>query len=221
MHRKFLILVVFCLVLGSSSVFAQDHKVEFNGLVGYTLSEGVDINPQEGDPQQISRLSPKSSFSFGLGMDYFLSENFSAGFNFGQERSKLRARVDGFEGLDVTNMDVNNYHAIFTYNFGDSKTALRPFIFGGLGATSYGPDAIEGRAIEGMTKFSTTWGGGVKFYTSDHLGIRGGVRWTPTYIKSEPGGIWCSPYWPWECWLVENANYSHQFELNAGIVIRF
>jgi len=61
----------------------------------------------------------------------------------------------------------------------------------------------------------------VKYFTSDHLGFRGGVRWTPTYIKSEAAGIWCDPWWPWYCWHVSNANYSHQFELNVGIIARF
>ena len=206
MYRKLPFLIAFCLIVGSQLLVAQDKKFEFNGLIGYTFSEGVNINPQPNDPYGISRLSPKSSFSYGLGMDYLLSERFAVGFNFGQEQSTLRARVEGAEGLDLTNMNVNNFHGVFTYNFGAEDAQLRPFIFGGLGATSYSPDDVNERSVEGATKFSTTWGGGLKYYTTDHLGFRGGVRWTPTYIKSEPAGIYCSPYWPWGCWLLENAN---------------
>lgn len=221
MRRKFSLAIVVCLMVGSSWAFAQERKFEFNGLIGYTFSEGVNVNPQENDEYGITRLSPKSAFSFNLGMDYLLTENFALGFNFGQEQSTLRARVKGLEGLDITDMNVNNFHGIFTYNFGEEDQPLRPYVFGGLGATNYSPGSVEGMNIEGSTRFSTTWGGGVKYFTTDHLGFRGGVRWTPTYINSESAGIWCSPYWPWHCWALSNANYSHQFEINAGIMLRF
>jgi len=221
MCRRLPILVALCLMLGASWMFAQEKKFEFNGLIGYTLSEGVDVTPQEDDDLGIDRLSPKSAFSYGLGVDYLFTENFAVGFNFAQERSTLRARVEGLEGVDITSMNVNNYHGLLTYNFNDEDNPLRPYVFGGLGATNYGPDSIDGRSVEGGTKFSTTWGGGVKYFTTDHLGVRAGVRWTPTYIKSEASGVWCSPYWPWNCWLMANPNYSHQFELNAGIILRF
>jgi opacity protein-like surface antigen len=221
MYRRLPILLVLFLILGTTLTFAQDKKFEVYGLIGYTFSEGVDVNPQEDDELGIDRLSPKSAFSYGLGAEYLFTENFAVGFNFAQERSKLRARVEGFEGLDVTDMSVNNFHGILAYTFGEEDEAFRPFIFGGLGATNYGPSPIDGERVDGGTRFSTTWGGGVKYFTTDHLGFKGGVRWTPTYIKSDPAGIWCSPYWPGNCWLMSNANYSHQFELSVGIVARF
>ena len=201
--------------------FCQDNRFEIYGLIGYTLSEGIDVQPEEGDDLGIDRLSPKSAFSYGLGMDFMVTENFGVGFNFAQEKSKLRARVEGFQGLDITDMKVNNFHGILSYTFGDEDASFRPFIFGGLGATSYSPDSFEERHPQGFSRFSTTWGGGVKYFTTDHLGFRGGVRWTPTHIKSDPVGIWCDPWWPWYCWQVSNANYSHQFEMSVGIVTRF
>jgi opacity protein-like surface antigen len=221
MYGRFPILFSLCAVLGTSSLFAQENKFEINGLIGYTLSEGVDVKSPENSPFAIDRLSPKSGFSFGLGLDYFLSENLSAGFNFGQEKSEIGARIPGLKGLDLTGMNVNNYHVIITYNFGDEEGPLRPFVFGGIGATSYSPDAIEGFSVEGGVKFSTTWGGGVKYFTSDHLGFKGGIRWTPTYIKGDNTSLWCSDYTSWSCWTVEKGNHSHQFEFNIGIVARF
>ena len=221
MHRRLFIILSLCLILGSTGAFAQDNRFEIYGLIGYTLSEGIDVQPEEGDDLGIDRLSPKSAFSYGLGMDFMVTENFGVGFNFAQEKSKLRARVEGFQGLDITDMKVNNFHGILSYTFGDEDASFRPFIFGGLGATSYSPDSFEERHPQGFSRFSTTWGGGVKYFTTDHLGFRGGIRWTPTHIKSDPAGIWCDPWWPWYCWQVSNANYSHQFEMSVGIVTRF
>ena len=118
-------------------------------------------------------------------------------------------------------MDINNFHGIFTYNFGDEDSDIRPYLFGGLGATHYDPGNIEGNSSKSSTRFSTTWGGGVKIFTSEHFGFRGGVRWTPTYITSTSSGIWCDPWYPWVCWHVSNDQFSHQFELGGGIIARF
>ncbi len=227
MRRRLPILIAFSLILGSPWMFAQDNRFEINGLIGYTFSEGVDVAPQEGGDQEgdavtaISRISPKRGFSYGLGMDYFLTENFAVGFNFAQQSSTLRARVENFKGLDITDMKVNNFHAILTYNFLEEDEILRPFIFGGIGATGYSPDDIGEHSLEGATRFSTTWGGGVKYYTSEHLGFRGGIRWTPTNIKSDSGGIFCGSSGDWNCLLLDNSNHSHQFEFSVGIVARF
>jgi hypothetical protein len=43
------------------------------------------------------------------------------------------------------------------------------------------------------------------------------ARWTPTYIKSDPGGWWCGFY---GCYLTEDPQYANQIELNAGIIFR-
>jgi len=221
MNNKLALLITAFLIIGSASAFAQDKKFEAYGRLGYALSEGVDVASHEGDNLGIRRLSPKSAVSYGLSLDYFVADNLSLGFSFGQENSKLRASVQALEGVDITDLNVNNYHAIVTYHFGDHDRQLRPFVFAGLGATSYSPDSIDGYKIEGSTKLSTTWGGGVKYFTTERIGFRAGIRWTPTYFNAESGGIWCSPYWPWNCWMVENSNHSHQFELSAGIVVRF
>ena len=73
--------------------------------------------------------------------------------------------------------------------------------------------------VESRTRFSFTWGGGVKVYPSEHFGFRLTGKWTPTYINSDPAGIWCSPFW--ECFQLTSANYSNQFELVGGGTARF
>lgn len=61
----------------------------------------------------------------------------------------------------------------------------------------------------------------MKAYASEHVGFRLGGRWTPTYINSNPEGIWCSPYWAFGCWVVNEANYSHQFQFDGGVILTF
>jgi opacity protein-like surface antigen len=201
---------------------AQDKRIEVVPFLGYTFSDGVNINPQPiGEGRVVDRLSPTSGFSWGANFDYFITEDFSLGFLFSQQDSNLEGRLQGSGKVNFTDMKVRNYHGIFSYNWGDEDSTLRPFFFGGLGATQYSPSDIEGQNVDSSTRFSTTWGGGVKYFVSESIGFRFMGRWTPTYIKSDPGGIWCSPWYPWSCWVLANPNYSNQGEFTAGVVLRF
>jgi len=218
MNRMLPLFIGLCLILASSAVLAQEKRFEVNGVVGYTLSSGVDVQNQEVDDVTYNRVSPKSGFSYDVGFDYFLTEGWAVGFNYGRQHSALRGRAQSGPDKDFTDMAVNNYHGTFTYNFGDEDEQLRPYIFGGLGATQYSPSDIDGQSVSGRTKFSSTWGGGVKYFASDNFGFKGGVRWTPTYLTTTPGGMWCSWYY---CWNVGNDHFGHQFEFSGGIVARF
>ena len=90
---------------------------------------------------------------------------------------------------------VYNYHGYFAYNFGDTDAAARPYILGGLGATQYGSLETPPGDIGGETQFSSTWAAGLKLFPGSNFGIRLEGRWTPTYIKTDPEGYWCDPYW--------------------------
>ena len=114
---------------------------------------------------------------------------------------------------------VYNYHGYFAYNFGDTDAVARPYILGGLGATQYGSLDTAAGEIGGETQFSTTWAAGLKLFPGPNFGIRLEARWTPTYIKSDPEGYWCDPYWG--CYTVGDAEFSNQFELSGGIILRF
>jgi len=222
MVRKVILLVGILASLALPALAQDEYKIELTPYFGYTFSEGVDISSQDiGNNESVDRISPTSAMSYGFSLDWLASENFGLGFNFGQQNSSLEGRVRPSGKREFTDMRVRNYHGIFTYNLGDEDSQMRPFFFGGLGATQYAPSAIEGGNVDGQTRFSTTWGGGVKYFVTDNIGIRGTGRWTPTYIKSDPGGIWCDPWYPWVCWVVGNPNYSHQFEMSAGVTFRF
>mgnify|MGYP003573603808 CR=1 FL=1 len=220
MLRKTMILtgILFLLIPG---MFAQsDFKFEFAPHIGYTFSEGVDVQPIDTEFGTFTAIPPISSLSWGFTADYVATDHASIGFLFSSQMSTLEGTLQGEGKREFSDMKVNNYHGIFTYNFNDEEETLRPFIFGGLGATQYDPSDYEGQPIEGNTRFSTTWGGGVKVFATEHVGVKLMGRWTPTYIKSEPGGIWCGP-WVWGCWVVGEPDYSHQFELSAGLNLRF
>ena len=201
---------------------AQDYKMELIPFFGYTFSEGIDFNAADiGSGVFVDKITPVSGFTWGFEADVLASEMFAIGFQYSDQSSKLELREVGGQKTEITDANVRNYHAMFTLNLGDDDATTKPFIFLGLGATQYSPDDIMGSSVDSNSKFSTTWGGGVKWYGTEHIGVRMGIRWTPTYINSDPAGYWCSPFWPGGCWLVSEANYSHQFEFNTGLILRF
>jgi len=205
----------------SPLALAQDFKMELTPFFSYTLSEGTNVNLNTGLPGGaiVNKLTPVSGLGWGFQADVLASEIFAMGFQYASQSSKLELGIQGGQKQEITDMKVRNYHGMFTLNLGDEDAPAKPFIFLGLGATQYSPDDVMGNSVDSRTRFSTTWGGGVKWYGTDHVGVRMTARWTPTYINTDPTGYWCSPYWG--CWIVGEANYSHQFEFNGGVILRF
>lgn len=212
--------LMLCVLFLASAAGAQDYKIEVSGYAGWTFSNGVPIDNIEFEGETFNRITPKSGGSYGFTFGVFITENVEIEFALDQQRSVLEASGRGTK-REFTDMKVNNYHANFVYNWGDDRDVMRPFIFGGLGATQYKLDDVMGNVVDGNTRFSSNWGGGIKMYSSRNIGIKLMARWTPTYIKSDPGGIWCSPFWPWICYQVADTQYSDQFQLAGGITLRF
>ena len=119
---------------------------------------------------------------------------------------------------------MSTYHGYFGYNFFEPEAKVRPFVLFGLGATSFGSvdfTTLNGTpfTIDGSTQFSTTLAAGVKMFPSPGFGFRAGVQWIPTYIKSDADGYWCDPWFG--CYVVGDARYSNQWDLSAGVIVRF
>ena len=199
--------------LAGSAAFAQDPRVEISGTAGWTFSDGVNVGGLDDSP---IRVDPKDAFSWGARLGFNLTPNVEIGGLFNLQSTDLEA--SGVVNLSVP-QKIYNYHGYLAYNFGDSDAKARPYILGGLGATQYGSLQGTTREFGGDTQFSTTWAAGVKIFPSPNFGIRLEARWTPTYIKSDPEGYWCDPYWG--CYTFAEAEYSNQYELSGGIVLRF
>ena len=216
-----LITIAAIVVLASASAYAQ--RVEVSGIFGWTLSDGVkgDVGiPVEG--QIYDAIDVKDSGSWGFAVGYNATDNFEVGFLFGQQLSALK--LEGTAEREVGDMTVTSYHPYFAYNAGLMDGRVRPYALLGFGATNYGSvsytrlGGLESETLS-QTKFSTTWGGGVKMFPSPNLGFRVGFQWTPTYITTDDEGWWCDPYWG--CYVVGDAKYSHQFQFNGGVTVRF
>jgi len=196
-------------------------RVEVSVGAGYTLSEGIRTDERLAFPGY-DRAEVNSGPSFHLSFGVYTTPQFLIEFIYGRQDSKLTAEGNVVSKIDVAELKVDNYHGAFTYNWGEEDAKMRPFATIGFGATNYsfGNNLVTGGGqIPGDTQFSTTWAGGVKFYPSPKFGVKVMARWTPTYIKTDSAGYWCDPFYG--CWVVGDPDYSHQFDLSGGIVIRF
>jgi opacity protein-like surface antigen len=207
----------------TSPSWAQDQKIEVSALAGWTFSDGVSGNSIRAlDGNVYNAIDPKDSFSWGFTAGYHFTPNWSLEFQYDQQQSKLQ--VTGTATREIGDMKIKGYHGAFVFNAGEGDAKVRPFIFLGAGATDY-PGVpftrIDGSSAEigGQSKFSGTFGLGVKVYPGKNAGIKFQARWVPTYIKSDSAGYWCDPYWG--CYVVGDPQYSNQFEFTGGITLRF
>jgi hypothetical protein len=213
MIRKTVLTVAVATALTASAAWAQDPRVELSGTAGWTFSDGVNVGAIDDSPIEVG---PKDAFSWGARLGFNVSPNIELGFLFASQSTDLEATGLVSRTIPQT---VYNYHGYVAYNFGDSDATVRPYFLGGLGATQFGSLDTAAGQIGGETQFSTTWALGLKMFPSPKFGLRLETRWTPTYIKTDPEGYWCDPYWG--CYTVGDAEYANQFELSGGIIIRF
>ena len=202
---------------------AQQARAEVSVLLGWSIADGVSGDAITTPEGIFDRIDPKDSFKWGLMGGVLLGEygNAEVGFMWQQAMSKME--VGGTSTVEIGDWSINSYHGYFGYNFFENDARVRPYVLGGLGATSFGSvDYTTPRrtgTIGGETQFSTTWGAGAKFYASPNVGARIGIQWTPTYIKSDAAGWWCDPWWG--CYLVGDPQYSNAFDISGGVIFRF
>ena len=217
---KRIAVIAFMVTLAAVPAFAQ--KAEVGVTFGWVYADGVSGNtyivPGVGS---FSRIDPKDSFGWGIDVGVFVGPNSEVGFLYGNQATTLE--VSGTATRDVGDMNINTYHATYTYNFGEHDAGIRPYLTVGLGATNFGGVSYSTPnrtgTTQGATRFSSSWGAGAKFYGASHVGGRVGVRWTPAYIKSDAAGYWCDPYWG--CYMVGDAQYANQWSINGGLTFRF
>ena len=223
MTRRLVVLAA-ALLLFPASAAAQRFEIGVGG--GYSASEGITADERDYLGLVYDRAPVKSGGSFNLSFGVFASPEVLIEFLYSRQASTLRAEGPFTASLDVADLDVDTYHVNFVYHFSD--TGVRPFAFGGLGATHYGfgdvvptllPTPNDTIDIPGETKFSSTWGAGVKFFPAPAIGLKFMMRWTPTYIKSDSDGLWCDPFYG--CWVVGDPQYSHQFDISGGVTFKF
>ena len=195
----------------SASAVAQN--VEITGLVGGQINGGLDLSTT-----LFHRIEVGNGVNYGLTAGYLLGDHYGIEFQWNKNNAGTTAQpLNGGNSIKVFNMTQNQYMGNFVFHFVDREPNIRPFAFFGLGASDLSPDR---KGVRGTTKFAFSLGAGAKMKMSKHLGLRGQLKWSPTYITTTQGGYWCDPFWG-GCWAVGNDHYLHEFDIGGGITFRF
>jgi Outer membrane protein beta-barrel domain len=205
-----LALAFFFVSLFELPVAAQE-RFEIQPFVGYKYGGGADV---AGNVLAIKRINIDSSLAYGVAATYNLSEFTGVEFLWNRQATNASGALYGGgtypQKIGVT---LDQFHGDFLLSFASHGMKLEPFVLLGLGATD-----MHG-AGSSTTKFSFGVGGGVKYFVSRHLGFRIQARYTPTYLYSTNGGVWCN--WWGYCWVVPNDHFLQQGDVSAGVILKF
>ncbi len=188
-----------------------DGKWEISPFVGFETSGSVPVT----NSFTIDRLRVDSGTSFGAFLDYGLTENAQAELMWNRNMTSFSER-NGFTGSysKAFNSDIDQFHFGMLYMLRNSERKLRPFITGGLGFIH---DSNSGGNSD-KTEFSYGIGGGMKYHLTAHLGLRGDIRFVPTYGNRTTGVI-CDPFG--FCSQARLSNYFNRGNFTGGIIFRF
>jgi outer membrane protein W len=182
---------------------ASAQSSEMSGLVGFTPSAGLDRQAPELDD-----LAIRSGMTWGTQFTHFFTPQWGVDVTWTQQASALEL-VTSAGAADLYSMTLSQLQADVVYQFGDADARLRPFVFGGAGATFF-----TARDLESETKAAFGFGGGIKYFRWRSVGFRGQFRYKPTWLNDDPEGDFCDPFGFCQGWL-------HQAEIVAGVIIRF
>ncbi len=121
-----------------------------------------------GDPGSELKLDNGLRIGARLSMNrWFLGHEIS----YSWQRSQFRQ-----EGQDPASMSIQNIYYNFVVHATPEGTAIRPFVTGGGGVSTFFPPGVSSLSGSGDNKFGFNYGGGVKFRLTDKFGLRLDVR---------------------------------------------
>jgi hypothetical protein len=214
-NSKRIIISVFAfLVLLLPFALAQNaQNFEISGQVGGQVNGGLDLSTTF-----FHRLEVENGLSYGATLGYLLGDHYGVEFLWNRNQAHAIGEPrGGGANVKLFNLTTNQYMGNFLFHLTDREHKMRPFVMFGLGGTNLSPDHSR---IPSITRFAFMLGGGVKYYMGPHFGLRGQAKWSPTYITTSDGGVWCDPIWG-GCWTVGNSHYLHEFDASGGITLRF
>lgn len=198
------------ILLCASPALAQ-HRFELQPFVGYKWGGSLHLAP---NIQTIGEVNFKSSVNYGFSATYYGLPNWGLEFMWNRQPTKAVGTLNnGTTFPKQISLNLDEYHGNVLITLADDDKKFKPFILAGMGAT------IGSGAGNSTTKFSFGVGGGIKYFFSEHLGVRTQMRWSPTYMYSTSGDVYCD--WWGFCWTVSDQHYLHQFDVTTGLIFRF
>jgi hypothetical protein len=203
-----LLVLALLLAMAPSSGWAQ--RFEITPFAGYRFGGSLNnVSFEASGSPQVGELNFANNWDYGLIADIGVVPKIKVELLFDRSNSKLQtSEVLGSITLDTVTIDY--YHAGIVYQF---ESRVEPFFAITMGATNFIP---KDRGSELRYSFGVAGGG--KTYFNRTLGLRFEGRVFLTYL----GGT--DEYFCTEgndCFRIPEGTVMPQFELNAGLIVRF
>jgi opacity protein-like surface antigen len=174
-----LLLTLICV---AAAVPASARQLEITPLASFSTAAEIDQTAATVDDLSISR-----GFTWGAQASYFVTTHLGVEALWAYQSTVMSMSADSGTS-DLFSMKTNQIHGNVVYQFRDGLAVVRPFVFGGIGATLFSaPD------LESETKASWTVGGGLKWFVQPHVGLKAHARYTPTELSDTSATV-CDPF---------------------------
>ena len=207
-----IVTIVWMLIVGGFVTSAPAQNFEITPYVGGQINGGYNLSTS-----LFNRIEVANGVNYGITTGFLLGEHYGIEFQWNRNSADTRGQAGGISSVKLFSLNQDQYMGNFLFHFTPKEAKVRPFLFFGLGANSLDAN-VSG--VSGSTRFTYALGGGAKYNVSRHFGLRGQMRWAPTYLTTTHGGYWCDPVWG-GCWAVGNSHYLHEFDITGGITLRF
>jgi hypothetical protein len=209
MKFKKLFLVLTLAAIVSTMSWAQ--KFEIMPFAGYRTNGSFRVSSLD-----YGQVTIKGGFAYGLTLAYTPSRHAQVEIMWSRTDSQLMADLTAQPMVqeEVFKLHTDQFHVNFMPMFPQGNGRFVPYLLFGVGLTYAKPPNVSGE-----TRFSWSIGGGAKVMAGEKIGFRFQAKWTPTYISTSSGGVWCD-FWGY-CYVIPVSNYMNQGEFTGGIFFRF
>jgi hypothetical protein len=165
-------------------------------------------------PGERGLLEVKESAAWGATLDVEVADDGEIEASFARQNTRL-ATGGVFTSQPRFDLAVETYQIGGNYVFGEYKARFRPYLGMTVGLTRLVPQPA---GLESETRFSGTFGVGVKAYVSRRVGLRLEARGLLTVLRSD-GSIFCGSLSG--CEISSSGATFGQGELRGGLMFRF
>jgi len=223
--RQFWALLPLLMFTGSLAFAADEFKrFEFQPFGGYSVSGDISLTDDDGVDH--GSVEVKSSLNFGATFAVNLNDFDSIELRWQRQFSEGRLQPDEIvqplpsANLQAFSLKIDQYHCNFVHQYEIAQTRAMPYVMASLGVTTF--RASRAGESDSSTFFSFAIGGGVKYYFTEHFGIRGEARWNPAVMSASDSGFWCRFGGAGaDCVVRLNLSLQNQLDLSTGLIFRF
>ena len=198
---------LFCVLALLAAPAAQALEFELTPSVGYRFGGQFEDVETEAEAE----LDPSTALALSLDITYAPGQSIQLFY------SRQETEVDDTDPALDFDVEYFQVGGVASYDGIDVDGRLEPFLLGTVGAAWFKP----GGGADDETRFSATFGGGLKYSLSQRLALRFEARAYFTFFNSDTALFCVSGPAGGQCLLRASGGIIYQLDAQAGLTFRF